>query len=396
MSLGNVAPSITTPVLARTGRSPIAILLPSFFGGGAERVLINLACGLLARGVDVDLVVASNRGPYRDRLPPSLRVVDLGARRLVTALPALVSYLRASHARALISAMDLGNLVSVCARRWAGHHVVTVLTVHVDPKAMSVYEPPRGPARLSIPLIRWLYPKADAIVAVSRGVGDSLAVVTGIPRERIHVIHNPLVSAELTADAEHSPGHPWFDKPRLPVVLGVGRLVPQKDFDTLIRAFALVRQQARGRLLILGEGPERPRLMALISALGLESEVELLGFTGNPYAYMRRARLVVLSSTFEGFGNVLVEAMACGTPVVASRVSSLPEICGDAAILINPLSPGEIAEACRTILLDRARADELRARGFRNVLRFSWTESARELLRIFNECAAQHAGARRE
>jgi glycosyltransferase involved in cell wall biosynthesis len=220
--------------------------------------------------------------------------------------------------------MDLGNLVSVCARRWAGHHVVTVLTVHVDPKAMSVYEPPRGPARLSIPLIRWLYPKADAIVAVSRGVGDSLAVVTGIPRERIHVIHNPLVSAELTADAEHSPGHPWFDKPRLPVVLGVGRLVPQKDFDTLIRAFALVRQQARGRLLILGEGPERPRLMALISALGLESEVELLGFTGNPYAYMRRARLVVLSSTFEGFGNVLVEAMACGTPVVSTDCPSGP------------------------------------------------------------------------
>jgi len=162
-------------------------------------------------------------------------------------------------------------------------------------------------------------------VAVSRGVADDLARLTGLPREKIQVIYNPVVTPELFVKAEEPLGHPWFAAGEPPVILGVGRLHEAKDFQTLIRAFALVRKKRVARLVILGEGEERPKLEALVRELGLEEEVALPGFVDNPFKYMKRAGVFVLSSQWEGFGNVLVEAMACGTPVVSTACPSGPE-----------------------------------------------------------------------
>lgn len=173
-------------------------------------------------------------------------------------------------------------------------------------------------------LVRSFYPWADTISAVSEGVADDLAQVVGIPRERIEVIHNPGVMPELRNKAQAPLDHPWFQPDQPPVVLAVGSLTVQKDFPTLIRSIAHVQETRPVRLLILGEGQDRPELEALVRQLGLEESVSLPGFVANPYAYMARASVFVLSSRWEGLPTVLMEALYCGAPVVATDCPSGP------------------------------------------------------------------------
>ena len=174
-------------------------------------------------------------------------------------------------------------------------------------------------------LIKRFYPWADGIVVVSRGVRDDMAQLTNIPSERITVIYNPsVVKAEVLERAQAPLDHPWFLPGQPPVLLAVGRLQVQKDFPMLIRAFAQVRQTRPVRLLILGEGKQRPMLEELIKKLGLDGDVSLPGFVVNPFAYMSRASIFILSSRWEGLPTVLVEALCCGTPVISTDCPSGP------------------------------------------------------------------------
>jgi glycosyltransferase involved in cell wall biosynthesis len=145
-----------------------------------------------------------------------------------------------------------------------------------------------------------------------------------IPIQKVHVIYNPVVSPELYEKADAPLEHPWFRSNQPPVILGVGRHRPQKGFDTLLRAFARVRQETPARLVILGEGPERPNLERLASELGVAADVDMPGFDPNPFRYMRRAGVFVLSSRYEGLPNVLIQALACGCPVVSTDCPSGP------------------------------------------------------------------------
>ena len=173
-------------------------------------------------------------------------------------------------------------------------------------------------------LMKIFYPRADGVVAVSKGVADDLAVVIGLPRERITVIYNPVVTPELLQKAQEPIDHPWFHPGEPPVILGVGRLTKQKDFPTLIQAFALVRKERPARLIILGEGEDRYELEELIRKLGIASDVDMPGFVDNPYKYMAYSTVFVLSSAWEGLPTVLIEAMACGCPVVSTNCHSGP------------------------------------------------------------------------
>jgi glycosyltransferase involved in cell wall biosynthesis len=174
-------------------------------------------------------------------------------------------------------------------------------------------------------LEHYFYPWADAIVAVSKGVADDLARVARLPRDRIKVIYNPVVTEALFRKAEEPLEHPWFLSGCPPVILGVGRLTAAKDFPTLIRAFARVRESQLARLLILGEGEKRDSLEKLVRELRLERDVSMPGFMDNPYAYMRKSSIFVLSSCWEGLPNVLIEAMACGCQVISTNCPSGPE-----------------------------------------------------------------------
>jgi glycosyltransferase involved in cell wall biosynthesis len=156
-------------------------------------------------------------------------------------------------------------------------------------------------------------------------VAEDLRNFSGLPREAINVIHNPIVTPELSRLAGEAVAHPWFAKKDTPVILGAGRLSQQKDFVNLIRAFSILRQTRHARLVIIGQGPERPELERLVDQLQLREQVDMPGFAANPYALMRRADLFVLSSAWEGLPTVLVEAMACGAPVVATDCPSGPQ-----------------------------------------------------------------------
>jgi len=172
--------------------------------------------------------------------------------------------------------------------------------------------------------MRLLYRRPDVIVAVSHGVADSLVKRLGIARENIKVVYNPVVDEGIQEKSTEDVDHSWFLPGAPPVILGVGRLIKQKDFRTLIEAFSLLRKRRQVRLMILGEGGEREALHQLIEQLDLSNDVQMPGFVANPFKYMRRAKMFVLSSVFEGLGNVLIEAMACGTPVISTDCPSGP------------------------------------------------------------------------
>lgn len=301
----------------------VALYLPSLRGGGAERVMVTLANGFAVRGLAVDLVLAKAEGPFLGDVAANVRVVDLGARRVASSLPRLVGYLRRERPCAMLSALNHANVIALLARRLAGGRTRLVVSEHNNLSQSMTVEPSRR-GRLMPWFMRRTYPWADGVVAVSAGVADNLARAIALPRESIEVIYNPVVGEQTLCLANAPLDHPWFAPGEPPVVLGVGRLTAQKDFDVLIRAFASVRKMRPARLMILGEGELRTELEALIRQLGIGADVALPGFQANPLVYMRRAALFVLSSRFEGFGNVLVEAMACGTPVVSTDCPSGP------------------------------------------------------------------------
>jgi glycosyltransferase involved in cell wall biosynthesis len=301
----------------------IALYLPTLCGGGAERVMVTLANGFADQGMQVDLVLAKAEGPYLADVSPSVRVVDLGASRVLASLPGLVRYLRRERPAALLSAMGHANLVAVAARWLSRAPTRLVVSEHAN-FSLARQHTNTLFAYAMAPLMRWAYPHADGVVAVSGGVAEDLARAIGLLRERITVVHNPVMTATLLDQAAAHFDHSWFGADAPPVVLGVGRLTAQKDFPLMIRAFAKVRAQRPCRLVILGEGELRGELESLVAEMGLSADVALPGFADNPFAWMRQASLFVLSSTFEGFGNVLVEAMACGTPVVSTDCPSGP------------------------------------------------------------------------
>jgi len=300
-------------------RGPIAFFLPSVRGGGAQRVIVNLVQGIVQRGEPVDLALAVAEGVFLDQLPPQVRVVDLRAGRLAGSIVPLIRYLRRERPRVLISSMSHANLVALWAAKLAGKATPVMATVH---NTMSESTGSNG--GLERRLLRTFYPWATWIVAVSRGAADDLARTTGVPRSRVDVVYNPVITPAILALAQRPPDHPWYTPGGPPVILGVGRLTRQKDFFTLVRGFAELRGRRPARLIILGEGEDRPALESLIAELGLSENVALPGFRDNAPAYMARSALFVLSSAWEGLPTVLIEALGVGTRVVSTDCPSGP------------------------------------------------------------------------
>ena len=229
--------------------------------------MLSLAQGLAEQNVDVDLVVAQNEGAYRSQVPPSVRVIDLKAHRVLAALPGLVRYLRQEAPHAMLSALSHANVISVWARSLAGVTTRLVLSEHTTATLEAEHATQRR-ARMLPMFMRRTYPSADAIVAVSEGVADDLAALVGVERSRVTRIYNPVVTPRLFDLAAEPVGHPWFAKDEPPVILGAGRLTWVKDFQTLVRAFAIVHRDRAVRLMILGEGKERPQLEELVDRTG--------------------------------------------------------------------------------------------------------------------------------
>jgi glycosyltransferase involved in cell wall biosynthesis len=373
----------------------LALFIPSLAGGGVGRFILHLAKSFASRGHKIDLLLCRVAGPYLDQLPAGVNIVQLKASsgwrgrssalsadykslralllpillpykapKPVNFLPDLVRYLQSERPDALFSAKTPCNLVALWAKRIAGGSTRIVVSERssLSPIVKSKKE---WRWRFVPPIIRRVYQWADGIISVSKGVGDDVSLVTGLPREWIKTIYNPIMNLEIHNKSLEPVNHPWLATNGLPVILGVGRLVPQKDFPCLLRAFRRVRSTRNARLIILGEGRLRQELEILAKTLGISQDVSMPGFTENPYAFMGRASVLTLSSAWEGFGNVIGEALACGCPVVSTDCSSGPaEVLknGTFGTLVPVGNDKALAEAILAVLDNPSDKERLRSR----------------------------------
>ena len=299
----------------------------SLHNGGVDRVVFNLAEEFVARGFVVSVVVDFDNiySPFRNLLPAGVRYEVLEARGPVARLLKLRRLIRRERPRAVMCAsFGFPNIFAVLVRLVAGVDFHLMLTEHCFPSVDRAAPKPWQSRYWFFPIAHFAYPHADSIVAVSEGTGDDLARVINIDRDRVQCIYNPLVSEALLDQSRRPAAHRWLVDPGVPVVIAVGRLEAQKNFALLIRAFGRVAASRDCRLLILGDGSERAMLTALVASLGLADRIEMPGFAPNPHAHVARAAVLVLSSDFESLANVVIEAMAVGTPVIATDCPSGP------------------------------------------------------------------------
>lgn len=366
---------------------PIAVFASFSGAGGVERMLVQLLAGLVELGRSAELVLVRDQSPYLAELPTAVRRVPLGHTHTLGATLALARYLRRRRPRVLLAAKDRAGRSAVLARALSRTETRILLRLGTNLSA-AMSERHTLERWLRYWPIRRLYPHLDGIIAVSEGVAADTRRISGVPSKRVRVIRNPVITPALLAAAERPCPHPWLapgrpaDAP--PVILGVGRLQRQKAFPTLLRAFARLRAQRPCRLLILGEGGGRAELERLVGTLSIGADVDLPGFEPNPYPYLRTASQFVLSSAWEGSPNALTEAMALGTPVVATDCPSGPfEILAGGRF--GPLVPvGDdtaLAEAMGANLDDPVPAHLLRAA----VSEYSQETSARRYLQAFDE-----------
>jgi len=348
----------------------IAIFLPTLHGGGAERVLLDLAQAFLQMGYRVDLVLMSipTGLPLTDLIPAAVRTVDLRCHRLWTSGPAFAGYLKEARPAGILAAMPLANAIAVFARWFAGVPARLILTEH-NARSLAFGDVETVQQLALLPWVRLSYRFADAIVAVSAGVAERVRSMPGVNPEKVRVVYNPAYSSRIHELAAAPAPHPWLEDRSIPVIVGSGRLELQKDFTTLLNAFALLRKDRPVRLIILGEGSQEAALHRLTEKLGIEEHVIFPGFVTNPWAYVARARVFALSSIHEGLGNVLIEAMACGIPTVSTDCPAGPSEILEAG-KYGPLVPiGDPAALARAIggALDKpidAEALQERARFF--------------------------------
>jgi len=369
----------------------IALFLNAAMGGGAERIVIELGRWLAEHGHPVDLVLAERRGPLLDLVPESMRVVELGARSRLATLPSVLrfplasqpdlvrmlrrssvmrsllpfaAYLRREQPRALLTTMAKNALLSLFARHLADNDVRLVVR-EANVFSLQFAGDLSRTNRILRRLAESWYPRADAFIAISAGVADDLAATVGVSPDLISMIHNPVLAERIASQAREPLDDPWLKPGGPPVLVSAGRLTEQKDFETLLRAFALLRRERPVRLIVLGEGRKRSELEAMCGELEIEHDVSFPGFVRNPHAYIARAAVFVLSSTWEGFANVVGEALASGCAVVSTDCPSGPaEILdrGRYGTLVPPRDVAGLAKAIAATLDHPPDAERLRAR----------------------------------
>ena len=332
----------------------VAVLVSYSGDGGVERMMNHVIAGLLEAGHAVDVIVLRTEGGHFAALPAGANLVRLGTRHASLAVGPLARHLRRTQPSVLLAAKDRAGRAAVRARARA--RVSTRVVVRIgNTLSQSLAGRSRLRRQLRYALVRRLYRRADAIVAVSRGVAADVVAISGVAPERVHVVPNPVVTADIQARARECPDHPWLRAPGPPLIVGIGRLTRQKDFPTLLRAFARVRSAVDCRLLVLGEGEDRGTLTALGRRLGIGADLDLPGFVDNPYGYLARADLFVLSSAWEGSPNALAEALALGIPVVATDCRSGPrELLADGRF--GPLIPVGDFDALADAMMATLRA----------------------------------------
>ncbi len=350
------------------GRPLVSFVIPSLTTGGAEQVTVNIANGLADRGYDVELLLSRVEGELQTQLTSKVEVVSLPPSMgqvfgIATHIPALVHYLRKRQPAALFCHLTHTNVACLVADRIAATDTVVVPTEHL---AFGVPKEPTLKSRIAQWLVPRIYPSAERIVAVSEGVAESIVERTAVGRETISVLYNPVDVKTVRRRAREPVDHEWFADGTVAVALFVGRIEQQKDLETWLRTFRRVYDRnPNARAVVVGEGSRRESVQSSAARMGLADVVSMPGYVNNPYGYMSRADVFLLSSRYEGLPTVLIEALACGCPVVATDCPSGPrEILADGTY--GRLAPvgddASLAEAVVETLRNPPRENELRER----------------------------------
>lgn len=302
-------------------QNEITIVLENLAGGGAERCLVNLMNYLAEKGWIINLILVKQEGAFLKQLSNRVRIHDLRARNLYFSIFPLIRYLKKNTPAVVLSSLDVMNLITLLAVRLARVDTKTIIQV-----VNFVSKQKRSPIKKMLEkiLLTYLYPWANQIVILSKDAAIDLANYAHIPHEKIRTIYSPVITMEIKKKAKENPPHPWFQDPTIPIILAIGRLNAQKNFSRLLRVFRKIIDETEARLIILGEGEERELLNTEIRSLGLTADVDMPGFVDNPYAFLTNTSVFALSSDYEGLAGVLIEALACGAPIVSVDCESGP------------------------------------------------------------------------
>ncbi len=330
-----------------------------------EKMRLKLIEALTERGVDVILVLGSHTGSLVPILPKGLKVIDLGVNRTSAAIPKLARFLRDAQPDILVSSLNHNNIAAMVAHKLAGSTAYLVICQHNALSAERVL----GWKYWFVPLLyRVLHGSANAAIAVSRGVANDLCFFAVIPRSKISVIYNPVIGTDFDDVCKCDPPHPWLLNKTRPTFVFVGRLTAQKDPHTLLKAMASLLNTSEARLIIVGEGEEEAALRRYARQRKIEDAVAIVGFKVNPLPWIKHADALISSSRYEGFGNSIVEALACGTQVIATDCPHGPSeilLEGDLGALVPVGDSEALAKAMARVTTCRVDVDKLRARAER-------------------------------
>lgn len=334
--------------------------------GGAERCIVNITNELAERGHTVEILLVDKQGGLLQEVHDDVPVRELDGEPLIRAALDLRKFVREYSPDIIISNVNTANLMAIAATKSIRTETSLIVGVH-NTLSVKKQDYSTGVKDRIIPyLMRMLYPLGDQFIAVSNGVAEDLSSTYDIPMDRMNVIYNPCVTDKILEKGTEPPDDDLFHHVGGDLILGVGSLIEQKDFSTLIRAFSeVVKQKPDSHLVIIGDGPERTNLENLTIELGLSDKVSILGYVENVYAYMASADLFVLSSRWEGFGIVIVEAMAFGTPIVATDCPHGPrEILGDGKFgrLTQVEDSLQLADAINETLYSPPKSTEIQQR----------------------------------
>lgn len=302
----------------------IALFFATSGHSGVDTVVKNLIEEFSKQSVHFDLLRIHNHGPHIETLPENVRDIRFPVKHKLTALPFLAHYLITEKPDVVLTANHSLNRLTLLARLlvFSQSKVVIRMGMSIEGKTGEM---PKKRRQKTIASMKFWYRFADSVIVPSLGLGVEMKKLVQIDETKLHVINNPVVTEKLKKLSLQSIDEVWLKQKKYPLILAVGSLEKRKDFTTLIKAFAMLLSQKQARLIILGEGKERSNLTQLVEKLGVAEQVKLPGFRQNPYAYMKKADLFVLSSLREGSGAVLVEALACGTPVVSTACPVGPD-----------------------------------------------------------------------
>ena len=369
----------------------VAFFLPTLEVGGTERNVVNLVNNIDTEHYTVSLVLGNIHGDFVNQVRQDIVIVNLKASYSVGLFFALVQYFKIQKPDVFVSAFPRINIITIAAKIFSGVNTKIIITEHSVFSFLPVIAKTfwRGMfARFFMPLLaRLLYPKADSIVCVSVGIAEDLKKVINT-NGNMKVIYNPIIVDKIYQLADETVNNVWFSNPEVSVIIAVGRLVPIKDYPTLLKAFKQVLKNQPARLVILGSGPEKEKLEWLSSQMGLSESIAFMGFQKNPYKYIKKASVFVLSSLQEGFGNVIIEAMACGAPVVSTDCPVGPgEIIENMknGILVPVGDEKSMADAILKVLNDPVLAEKFSTAGRERAKFFSVAKSVGEYEKVFDE-----------